>query len=473
MRCQVQGIQKQEARFIRMTQEPVKRLILSMSVPTIISMMISSLYNMVDTYFVSKLGTSATAAVGVTFSLMAIIQAVGFTFGMGAGSYISRLLGQKRNEEADRVAVTALLASAACGLVIMVFGLVFIDRLMYLLGATPTILPYARAYARYILIGAPYMTASFVMNNLLRSEGSAALSMVGIAAGAVINTALDPLFIFVLDMGTGGAALATIISQLVSFCILLWMLLGKRSNLTLRLRNFSFKWPIYREVLKMGSPSFFRQILASVASICLNAFAGPFGDFAIAAMSIVSRVMFFLLSFMLGFGQAFTPVAGYSYGARRFDRLWEAYWFCVCFGAGVVSFFGVFVFVFAPRIVSAFQPDDLDVVRTATLALRVQSVTLPLQAFVISSNMLFQATGKGLHAAVLSLCRQGLFFIPIIFLFSRYFGLFGVQISQMSSDVASFILAVPLALGFLKQIAAQRALLGQNAGAPRPSESNG
>ena len=447
---------RQEARFLKMTQTPVKRLILSLSAPTIISMMISSAYNMVDTYFVSQLGTSATAAVGIVFSLMAIIQAVGFTFGVGAGSMISRYLGQRNTEDADKVAITSLLTSIGCGFIIMAVGLLFLDDIMILLGATPTVLPYAADYARYILIGAPYMTATFVMNNMLRSEGSATLSMVGIASGAILNVALDPLFIFTFNMGMGGAALATILSQFVSFCILLGMLMSKRSNLNLNFKNFTFKWRVYKELLTIGSPSFFRQTLASFASVCLNTFAGPFGDFAIAAMSVVSRVMFFMVSALLGFGQAFTPVAGYNYGAKRYDRLWEGYWFCVTFGAIVLSVLGVGVFIFAEKIITIFRADDLDVIRLGTFALRAQSITLPLQVFVIISNMLFQATGKAFRAAALALTRQGLFFIPLIIILSKTLGLTGVQISQAAADVCTFLLAVPILYSFMKQINALR-----------------
>ncbi|MGI5898993.1 MAG: MATE family efflux transporter [Christensenellales bacterium] len=448
----MQDSSRQESLFIKMTQRPVKRLILSLSVPTIVSMMISSIYNMADTYFVGRLGTSATGAVGIVFSLMVIIQAVGFTFGVGAGSLISRLLGQKRNQEADSVAVTALLMSVGLGFIIMAIGLIFVQDIMRVLGATETILPYAVDYAEFILIGAPYMTASLVMNNILRSEGSATLSMVGIAVGGVLNIILDPIFIFTLDMGMKGAALATLISQFVSFCILLSMLLSKRSSISLKLKNFTLKPQVHMEILKIGSPSFFRQILASIASVCLNTFAGPFGDYAIAAMSVVSRIMFFMVSALLGFGQAFTPVAGYNYGAKRYDRLWDSYWFCIWFSAAVVSFMGIVAFIFAENIVTLFRKDDLDVILTGTIALRAQCITLPLQAFVITSNMLFQATGRAVKAAVLALARQGLFFIPLIFILSKTLGLTGVQISQAAADLCTFIIAVPVVYSFMKEI---------------------
>ncbi len=450
----MQDLAKQESLFVKMTQRPVKRLILSLSVPTIVSMMISSIYNMADTYFVSKLGTSATGAVGIVFSLMVIIQAVGFTFGVGAGSLISRLLGQKKNQEADSVAVTALLASVFFGFIIMAVGLIYVQDIMRILGATETILPYAVDYAGLILIGAPYMTASLVMNNILRSEGSAILSMVGIASGAVLNIILDPIFIFALNMGMKGAALATLISQFVSFCILLGMLMSKRSSINLKFKNFSLKPAMHKEILKIGSPSFFRQILASVASVCLNTFAGPFGDYAIAAMSVVSRIMFFMVSALLGFGQAFSPVAGYNYGAKRYDRLWDGYWFCIWFAAAALSFFGLVAFIFAEDIITLFRPDDLDVILTGTFALRAQCLTLPLQAFVIISNMLFQATGKAVKAAALALARQGLFFIPLIFIFSKTLGITGVQISQAAADICTFVLAVPIVYVFMKEVKA-------------------
>lgn len=448
-----------DEKFARMTQTPVRRLICTLAVPTIVSMMITSIYNMADTFFVGQIGTSATGAVGITFSLMAIIQAIGFTLGMGSGNYISRLLGQKQREMASHVAATAFITALAMGLVVTVLGLVFLNPLVRMLGATETILPYARDYMRLILLGAPYMTASFVLNNLLRFQGSAFYAMLGIGLGGILNILLDPFFIFVLDMGTGGAALATIISQLLSFCILL-LNAGRGGNIKIRLRDFTPKWEVYREVLRGGLPSFYRQGLASVATICLNFSAGPFGDAAIAAMSVVARVFQFALSVLLGFGQGFQPVCGFNYGAKRYDRVLEAFWFCVKLASVGLAVIGAAGFVFAPQIVSLFR-DDPAVISIGTTALRLQCISFPFSSWVIMGNMLLQTIGRGAKASILALSRQGLFFLPAIFVLPQLWGLFGVQLSQPAADVLSFALSLPLVLSVTRELKTMRDGMGR------------
>lgn len=315
-----------EEKYIRMTETPVPRLITTLAIPTIVSMLITSIYNMADTFFVSQIGTSASGAVGISFSLMAIIQAIGFTLGQGSGNYISRLLGQKDTEYASKVAATGFFTALFIGSGLAAMGLLLLDPLVYALGATKTIAPYAKDYIRFILIGMPYMAASFVLNNILRFQGSAFYAMLGIGTGGIINIALDPLFIFGFKMGTGGAALATIISQFISFCILFHNS-GVGGTIKIRFKDFTPKWVIYKEILRGGLPTFYRQCLGSISMICLNFSAGPYGDAAIAAMSIVTRVFQFAMSAMLGFGQGFQPVCGFNYGAKRFERVQEGFWF--------------------------------------------------------------------------------------------------------------------------------------------------
>jgi len=310
-----------EEKYIRMTETPVKKLICSLSIPTIISMLITSIYNMADTFFVGKIGTSATAAVGISFSIMAIIQAIGFTCGMGSGNYIARLLGNKEREKACRVAATGFVMAFVIGTILAIIGLIFIKPLVYFLGATDTIYPYAKSYVQVILIGMPYMTTGFVMNNILRFQGSAFYAMLGIGSGAILNIILDPIFIFGLNMGVQGAAISTIIGQLVSFCILFHNC-SIGGNIKIELRKFTPKWEIYREILRGGLPSFYRQGLSSVSTIVLNLSAGVYGDAAIAAMSIVTRVFMFALSALLGFGQGFQPVCGFNYGAKNIIVFW-------------------------------------------------------------------------------------------------------------------------------------------------------
>lgn len=442
-----------EANYQWMTTTPVRRLILSLATPTITTMLVTAFYNMVDTMFVSRLGTSASAAVGVVFSLMAIIQAIGLTFGQGSGNVVARLLGSKERQRANEVFSTSFFASVACGLVIAIFGLSFLRPFMRMLGSTDTILPYAMDYGGMILIGAPYMAASFTMNNNLRSEGKAVLGMVGIVSGAVINVVLDPIFIFVLGMGIRGAALATILSQLVSFCILLSQFLSHRSNLHLSVRNVRFQWPLYKDVLSVGMPSFLRQALGSVAGICMNLFAGPFGDAAIAAMSIVTRTMQFLNSALIGFGQGFQPVAGFSWGAKKIGRLREAYTFCVRTGVIAFVFLGTICFAGAQWIMRAFIGDPV-VIEIGTLALRFQCALMPIQAVNVLSGMLFQCTDHGGKSSVIALARQGIFFIPLIAILPQVFGILGVQLAQPIADIITFCLTMTMSARYQKELKA-------------------
>ena len=303
-----------------MTETPVPRLIWRLAIPTIISMLVSSIYNTADTFFVSQLGTSAAGAVGVVFSVMAIIQAIGFTIGMGAGNILSRQLGAKEDEEATITASTGFAFALVLSLLLSIFGIAFQKDLMRLLGATETILPYAEAYAEYIFLGCPVMCLSFVMNNYLRAEGKAMYGMIGITIGGVLNIFLDPIFIFTLGFGTAGAAMATALSQLISFCILLSFFLRGKSSVRISLMKVSRDIKLYLKIVLIGLPTLMRQGLASIASVALNVAAAAFGDAAVAAMSITGRIMMFAFSAMLGFGQGFQPVSSFNYGAKRFDR---------------------------------------------------------------------------------------------------------------------------------------------------------
>ena len=444
-----------DEKYQKMTKTPIPSLIGRLAVPTIVSMMITSVYNMADTFYVGQIGTSATAAVGVVFSLMAIIQAIGFTLGMGSGNYISRLLGQKNQVKAEEIAATGFLSALGVGAIVTVAGLIFLDQLIRSLGTTETILPYAKAYARLILLGAPYMAASFVLNNLLRFQGSAFYSMLGIGTGGILNILLDPLFIFVFHMGIEGAALATILSQLVSFCILL-LNCGRGGNIPIRIKCFRPKWAIYKEILRGGLPSFYRQGLASIAVICLNSSAAPFGDAAIAAMSIVARVFQFALSALLGFGQGFQPVCGFNYGAKRYDRVLEAFWFCFKIALVALVLIGIAGFIFSPQIITIFRREDLEVISIGSFALRVQCITFPFMAWVTITNMLLQTIGKATKASILALARQGLFFLPVILTLPRIFGVFGVQISQPIADVATLLISVPMGISVLKELRQQQ-----------------
>lgn len=441
-----------QAQFLKMTETPIPNLVSRLAVPTIISMLVSSIYNMADTFFVAKLGTSAAGAVGIVFSLMAVIQAIGFGLGMGSGSNISRLLGQQKNKEADIIASTGFFSAITFGLILTFFGTIFIDYLMKNLGATETILPYAKDYAKYILFGAPVMCASFVMNNILRSEGKAALSMVGITFGGILNIILDPVFIFVFKLGISGAAIATLLSQCISFSLLLSCFIRKKSTTKLHIKNVSKKIGTYLLIIKTGLPSLCRQALASTATIFLNVSASFYGDSAVAAMSIVGRIFMFTMSAMIGLGQGFQPVLGYNYGAKKYDRVREAIFFTGKVGTVVMTSFAVIGFIFAEDIMKVFRKEDLEMIVIGAFAIKMQCLALPTHPMIVVSNMTLQIVGKSWQGTFLSAARQGIFFLPLIIIFSQAMGLTGIQITQPVADVLTAICTVPFMILFFKEI---------------------
>ena len=441
----------QEEKYRQMTEPPVSRLVCRLAVPCIISMLVTSFYNMADTYFVGMLkSNSATGAVGVVFSMMAIIQAVGFFFGQGSGTYISRELGKKNYEAASQMAATGFFSALGGGLLICILGQIFLEPLAYLLGSTDTILPYTKEYLSVILLGAPWMAASYVLNNQLRFQGSASYAMVGIVSGAVLNIALDPLLIFTLKLGVAGAGWATIISQFVSFCILL-IGCSKGSNISIRVRNFRFRLHYYYMILRGGLPSLARQCLASIATICLNHAAQPFGDEAIAAMGVVQRIMMFGASAMLGFGQGFQPVCGFNYGARLYHRVKEGFWFCVKGALGFLLTISILGYLFAPDLIGLFR-DDPKVIAIGAKALQFQCISFCFQSWIVMSNMMMQSIGRTVPATFLAVARQGLFFIPTVLILSSLFGLIGIQMAQMVADIVTMLCAVPMQLYVLRNL---------------------
>ena len=442
---------QQTKKYKQMTETPVGPLILRLAMPCIVSMLVTAFYNMADTFFVGMLkSNAATGAVGVVFSLMAIIQAIGFFFGQGSGNFISREIGHKNYEGASEMASTGFFSALATGVLICVLGLLFLEPLAYLLGSTDTILPYTKAYLSVILLGTPWMTASLVLNNQLRFQGSAAYAMVGITSGAVLNIGLDPLLIFTFDLGIAGAAWATIISQFVSFCLLL---AGCRrgGNLRLgishvRLRLYYFGW-----IFKGGLPSLARQGLASVATICLNHAAMPYGDAAIAAMGVVQRIMMFGGSAMIGFGQGFQPVCGFNYGAGLYRRVREGFWFSVKVTFVLLLAVSAAGFAFAPQLVAIFR-DDPEVIAIGAAALRYQCATFCLQSWVVMGNMCQQTMGLTVPATFMAVARQGLFFTPVVWIMAWTLGLPGIQMAQMAADLLTFVFSSPIQCHVLNRL---------------------
>lgn len=434
-----------------MTETPVPRLIFMLGIPTTISMLIANIYNMADSYFVSQVSLSAGGATSIVFGIMSILQAFGFMFGHGAGSYVSRMLGKQENEEASKYSSFGFFAALASGFAIMTLGLVFLKPLMKLLGSTDTILPYAMDYGRYIFFAAPAMTTSCVLNNILRYEGKASLAMIGLTSGGLLNIALDPLFIFTFDMGIAGAGLATAISQYVSFCILGSIFVLGKTNSKISLKYLSGELVILKNIIITGLPSLARQGLNSVSTMVLNTSAKPFGDAAIAAMGYVGRTSSLVFSVGLGIGQGFQPVAAFNYGAKKYTRVKKGATFTLFFGMLFIGTISALCFAFAPNIISVFR-SEADVVRIGAEALRIQCVALLFFPISVVATMLFQSIGKSISALVLSCLQSGLVFIPLCVTLSRIIGVRGIEISQPIAYVLSAFVSLPMLLLFLKKL---------------------
>ena len=437
--------------YKKMTETPIPKLIPGLAAPTILSMLITSIYNLADTFFVGQISTSASGAVGIVSSLMAIIQALGFTLGHGSGTIISRSLGSRNTDAAPRFASTSFFTALAAGVVLAVVGLATLPSFMMLLGSTETILPHACAYARPILIAAPLMISSLVMNNILRYEGKANFAMIGLVTGGVLNIVLDPILMFGLGLGTAGAGIATALSQSISFCILLSMFLRGKTVSQFRLSAVTRDPREFLQILAGGAPSFGRQGLNSIGGMLLNIAARSYGDAAVAGMSIVSRIFMFIISVAIGTGQGFQPVAGFNYGAKKYRRVQQACLFTMAASFCFLSVILTACWFNAETLIRLFR-DDPEVTAVALPAFRFQCFAMLLQPVIVAGNMLFQSIGKSGRATFLACCRQGVFFIPLILTLPRAFGLLGVEICQPIADVLTFFVTVPFLFPFLRQL---------------------
>ena len=437
--------------FRRMTETPIPQLVLSLAAPTILSMLITSIYNLADTFFVGQISTSASGAVGVVSSLMAIIQALGFMLGHGAGTIISRSLGSRDTTAATRFASTSFFTALVFGVVLAVAGLGTLPHFMMLLGSTETILPHACAYARPILIAAPLMISSLVMNNILRYEGKASFAMIGLVTGGVLNIALDPLFMFVFGLGTAGAGIATALSQSISFCILLSMFLRGKTVSQFRLSAVTREARDFGRILLGGAPSFGRQGLNSIGGMLLNLAARSYGDAAVAGMSIVSRIFMFIISVAIGVGQGLQPVASFNYGARKYRRVRQAAIFTIEAAFCMLVVLVGLCWVNGDALIRLFR-DDPAVTAVALPAFHYQCLAMLLHPIIVVANMTFQSVGASGRATFLACCRQGVFFIPLILILPRTHGLFGVEICQPIADVLTFLVSLPFLIAFLQQL---------------------
>lgn len=444
--------EKEAHRRALMLETPIPKLIPKMAVPTIVAMLISSIYSIVDTFFVSFLGTSATAAVGVNMSLDLAITMAGSFLAFGASSYIARLLGSNNKDAASKTLSTAFFVAIFLGVLFMLPGLIFTNQLVVFLGASESSIPFAIDYARYLLIAAPFTAPSLVLNMCLRSEGSPIYSMVGIGFGGVLNIALAPLFIFTLNLGVAGAAMATAISKFISFCFLIYPYLRKKSILTLSIKKLSFRQDIVRETTLMGAPSLFRMSLSVIANIFVNNIAGRYSVSALAAISVVSRIMMLPTSAILGFGQGFQPVAGFNWGAKSYNRVRKSFRFSAYVGVVSIAAVSLLMAINANKLLLLFTKNDISMIEIGVLCLIAQCLTMPLNAWVVVVNMLYSALGKPTGAIILGITRQGICFIPVILIFPTVFGISGLAVSQAVADVFSFIITVPFAVLILKDI---------------------
>ena len=448
---------QQQQRKTMMLNEPISRVIPKMAIPTIVAFLITSIYSLADTYFVSSLGTNATAAVSVNASLDQLIMMTGSMLAMGANSYIARLLGEGQDKKASQVLSTGFYLAMALGASLTLFGSIFMTPMVRLLGATPTCEAYAIDYATYVLMAAPFMACNFVMNQCLRSEGSATLSMIGMGFGGILNIILDPIFIFSLDMGVAGASLATAISKWVSFAILAFPYVTKRSLLHLSIRNFKFSWDIISKIVSVGSSSMFRNGLAVVAGIMLNDLAGNISDSVLAGIGVSTKIMMFPFCIILGFGNGFQPVAGFNWGAKAYDRVTESFRFSSRVSLIASGLMALVLAIFSDPIIVLFAGSDPEMRELGGLCIRLQCLALPIHAWVAMVNMLCVGLGNARGAMLLATARQGSCFIPILYPLAWLFGAWGVVSVQAVADILTLVLAVPIAIAMTKRIKAAKA----------------
>ncbi len=441
---------KYKDKYDKLANAPVKGLISSLAIPTILSMLVSAIYNMADSFFVGKINTQSVASVGIVFSIMTLLQAIGFFLGNGSGIMVSTLLGEKKKEDAQIYANVAFFTVIFVGIILAVIGLFFSNNIALLLGATKTTIEYASTYLKYILLGSPFILGSFVLNNQLRYQGSALYSMIGILTGSIINIALDPLFIFTFKLEVAGAALATVIGQIVSFFILYFGTF-KNDNIRLSIKRFKPTAKVYLTIFKNGLPSLARQGIGTVANIAMNFACAPFGDAVIAGMSVYNRVMFLGMAVVIGYGQGYQPVCSFNFGAKNYKRVYDGYKFLAVVTTIIITVFSIIGFIFAPQLIAVFR-DDADVIAIGAKALRYQSFAMLVTGFCTASNMLMQSLRISGKATILALARQGIFYIPAILILPRMFDITGIALAQPVADILSFVLTIFLVVPTVKKL---------------------
>lgn len=462
---------RRETQRKMMLEEPVTKVIPIVAVPMIIAMLIDSIYSITDTYFVSRLGTTATAAVGVNSSLLHLVRSVALGFGMGASSYISRLLGAKKDEKASRVGTTTLFTGMTTLIIISLIAYSFIKPLVIILGATVSVVPYSMDYARWILLSTPFTAGTVILNQLLRSEGSTRYSMIGLVSGCIVNIGLDPLFISVFNLEVAGAAIATGLSKMVSFTILLLPFLHKKTMLELKFKYFTPEKDTFLEISKMGIPTFLRSSMLATSTIVINNVAGTFGDSILAAVSVANKATRVVGAGIMGLGQGFQPVAGYNWGAKNYARVRSAFWTCSAMGATGSLLLGVIMAIMAKKLVGAFAAtSDTQIVAIGSFMIISQCITMVFHAWVGIANGLFQALGRPAGAAVLGLSRQIICLIPCVLILSKIFGVYGVASAQAVADIMAMIIALPMVILLFRKI--KRIEADQKEAEKKESEKN-
>lgn len=429
----------------------IPKALLAMGIPTMIGMLVNAIYNIVDAYFVGGLGKSQMGAISIVFPLSQVIVGLGLLFGNGAASYISRLLGRGDKEKANKVASSALYSSLFLGMIIIVLSMIFLEPILKLLGATNSIMPYALTYASIYILSCIFNVFNVTMNNIVTSEGAAKTTMCALLIGAILNIALDPLFIYTFHLGVAGAAIATAISQIVSSIVYLIYILKKKSVFQFQIKDCTYNKEVMSEILKIGIPTLIFQILTSLSISLINNAAGHYGDGAIAGMGVVTRLISMGSLTVFGFIKGFQPIAGYSYGAKKFDRLYKAIQISILWSTLFCVIFGLIVFIFSKPIVSQFTNGDAQIISIGSRALKMNGISFMLFGFYTVYSSLFLALGKGKEGFILGACRQGICFIPIILILPAIWGLNGIMYAQPIADVLSAIISVFMAISLHKQ----------------------
>ena len=441
-----------------MTQTPVPRLVLRLAIPSMVSMVVTALYNVVDAAFIGRLSTEATAGIGIAFAYMTFIQAVGFFFGHGSGNFISRALGARSYDDAGRMAAVGFFSPLLIGLLSAVVGLPLLPQLVVLLGAPPAVVPHACNYLRFILLASPFMMSALTLNNQLRLQGNARFGMIGIVSGAILNILLDPILIFTLNLGVTGASIATAVSQLFAWCLLLHGTM-RGESVHIRFSNFKPSWAAYREIFAGGLPSLFRQAFNCASAVMLNYAAARFASpgqeaSSVAAFAVVSRTTMFAFSLILGFTQGFQPVCGFNYGAHLYRRVRQSYLFTLSVSTAMLTILSTLGYIFAPQIIAVFRSEDPTLIQIGASALRWQCIVFPLCTLATTTGMLFQNIRLTFPATLLSIGRQGLFFIPAILILPQFLGLQGVEMAQATADLCTFLLTIPFAVWITRKLGA-------------------